>query len=327
VHTNEPDLIDATSAPYFLVAFPTGGQSWAGSPWWALIVDRQARPVWALESPFDRSFMHARVARDFKTLLLDHNAAWPDNEADASEVLRTFIDGTVDHVFATPGLHHPWTDLPDGSIAYGAEQPGGEHILITHEDGSTEDIFDCQAWLESVGAFAYCASNTLWYNEATNKFLFSHYPFGTIIEVDRDTGAVDRWWGQANSPWVFNPPDSMFTWQHGGNITAEGHLLTSTDTTGGTIETVVREYSIDDAHQKLTQVKTYGVGEGLYGGVMGEAYYLPNGNLIHNTGGLARMREYTPDGDVAWDVEWFNDAIGRSMPIVDLYALEPPDTY
>jgi hypothetical protein len=56
-----------------------------------------------------------------------------------------------------------------------------------------------------------------------------------------------------------------------------------------------------------------------------KAYFLPNGNLIHNTGGLARVREYTPDGEVVWDVEWvYSDAIGRSMPIVDLYALEAP---
>lgn len=324
VHVNEPDLVDSQNAPYFLVAFPVAGESWAGSPWWALIVDREARPVWALESPFDRSFMHARVAWDKKTLLLDHNAAWPDNEADASEVVRTWIDGTVDHVFPTPGLHHPFTDLPDGSIAYGAEEPFGEHILIAHEDGEVEDIFDCQAWLASVGGFGYCASNTITYIEATNKFLFSHYPFETIIEVDRDTGNVERWWGDANSTWDFNPPDSKFTWQHGANITPEGHLLTSCDTIGGTVETVVREYRIDDEHETLHQEKTYGFGEDLYGGVMGEAYYLPNGNLLRNTGAVARVQEFTPDGAVVWDVEWFNGAIGRSMPIVDLYALEPP---
>ena len=75
LHTADAARYDAMNAPYFLVGMPSGAAgSWAGAPWWALIVDRQGRPVWALESPFNRSFMHARVARDGKSLLLDHNS-------------------------------------------------------------------------------------------------------------------------------------------------------------------------------------------------------------------------------------------------------------
>jgi hypothetical protein len=229
------------------------------------------------------------------------------------------------HTYLTPGMHHPFTDLPDGSIAYGAETSDGEHIAIVHDDGTTEDIFDCDSWAVNHGAFNGCASNTLTYNEKTNKFLFSHYSIGTIIEVDRTSGAVDRWWGEANTPWVFDPPDAQFTWQHGGNLTEAGTLLTSTLTYVGPSEIVAREYEIDDATETLHQIHAWGIGDGLFGDVMGEAYYLPNGDLLHNTGGLARLREFAADdATVVWDVEWANDAVGRSMPIVDLYALEAP---
>ncbi len=323
INQSDPALYDAAGAPYFLVGLPELGVTWAGDPWWVVIVDRLGRVVWTMKSPVNRSFMHARVALDGKSLLLDHNAYWP-TFTDDSEIEQTLIDGTVLHTYDTPWLHHPWTDLPDGSIAYGALLGDGEHIVIVHADGTTEDLFDCEAWLDSVGAGAGCASNTLTYHEPTNKLLFSHYTNGTIIEVDRTTGLVERWWGEALTPWVFDPPGSQFTWQHGGHITATGTLLTSTDDTfPGGLRTVAREYALDDGTKTLTQVAAFGMDDDLYGGVMGEAFYLPNGNLIHNTGGLARIREFTPDGTVVWDIEWANDAVGRSMPIVDLYALAP----
>jgi hypothetical protein len=322
----DPTRFDAAGAPYFLVGLPQMGENWSGAPWWEIIIDRQGRVVWALRSPINRSFMHARVARDGTSLLLDHNSAWPafDNGA-ASSIERTAIDGTVLHVYATPGLHHPFTDLPDGSIAYGASTLGGEHIVVVHDDGTTEDLFDCDAWVDTVAPGDFCSSNTLTYDEPTNKFLFSHYSIGTIIEVDRSTGLVDRWWGGAASPWVFAPVDSEFTWQHGGHITENGTLLTSTDTVDGTDETVAREYALDDTTRTLTEVASWDVGENLLAGVMGEAFFLPNGNLVHNLGALARLREFAADdGAVVWDVHWPNDAIGRTMPIVDLYALKAP---
>ena len=325
---SNPALYDGTNAPYFFAGIPAPGQSWAGWQWWAVIVDRQGRVVWAIESPPERSFMHARVARDGKSLLLDHQSYWPTfDEGEAAEIERTAIDGTVLHTYETPGMHHPFTDLPDGSIAYGQTTQSylNEHIAIVHEDGTTEDVFSCEDWLEEIGVFAFCASNTLEYDEPSNKFLFSHYTFGTVIEVDRTTGAVERWWGGANTPYAFDPEDSAFTWQHGSNITTKGTLLLSTDSYSPTgTETVVREYEIDDANLTLHEVANWGVGEGLYGGVMGEAYYLPNGNIVRNTGGLARMQEFTPTQEIAWDVSFSAGAIGRSTPIADLYDLKAP---
>jgi len=325
---SNPALYDGTNAPYFFAGFPAPGESWSGAPWWALIVDRQGRVVWAIESPPNRSFMHARVARDGKSLLLDHQSYWPTfDEGEAAEIERTAIDGTVLHTYDTPGMHHPFTDLPDGSIAYGKTTASyiNEHIAIVHDDGTIEDIFSCEDWLDEIGVFAFCASNTLEYNEATNKFLFSHYPFSTIIEVDRTTGAVDRWWGQADSPYTFDPEESAFSWQHGGNITTKGTLITSTDFTSDSgTETVVREYEIDDANLTLHEIANWGLDEGLYGGVMGEAYYLPNGNVVRNTGAVARIQEFTPTEEIAWDVSFSSEAIGRSTPIVDLYDLEAP---
>lgn len=324
VTISDPTRYDAVAAPYWLVGLAT--DSWANDGWWVVIVDRAGRVVWANRTPLQRSSMHARVARDGRTLLLDRNSFWPTFDGGAaSRVDQVTIDGTVVHTFQTPGMHHPFTDMPDGSIAYGLDAAGSDEVLrILHVDGTYEDVWSCEQWLQSIGLNDSCASNTITYDEATNKFLFSFYSLETIVEIDRTTGAVDRWWGQLGGSWRFDPPGSELWWQHGGVITDDGTLLTSTDSTAAGGETIVREYALDDATATLVQEWVFGLGDGLLAGVMGEVVRLPNGNTVHNTGALPRLREAATDGVVVWDIAWGTaGAVGRSMPIADLYALAP----
>ena len=66
-----------------------------------------------------------------------------------------------------------------------------------------------------------------------------------------------------------------------------------------------------------------GHGPEAFGNKCFAAVRLPNGNTLHHYGELARLREATPDKVVVWDIEWDSYAIGRSMPVADLYALAP----
>ena len=90
---------------------------------------------------------------------------------------------------------------------------------------------------------------------------------------------------------------------------------------------VVRGFVLDDDTKTLTEIWSFGIGDGLWGAYMGEAHRLPGGNTLHNTGSLARLRETTPAGEVAWDVAWSGASgghwIGRSTPVADLYRLAP----
>jgi hypothetical protein len=320
VTISKPDLYDAVNAPYWMVGLAE--VSWATDPWWVLIVDREGRVVWAKRTANGQTSMHARVARDNASLLIDRNTYWASGDGGAdSEVDRMLIDGQILHTYQTPGLHHPFVDLPDDVLAYGAYDSGTERIRTTALDGTVSDLFNCEEWLASEGITGGCSSNTLTYHEPTNKLLFSLYSIETIIEVDRDLGTVDRWFGHGEGSYAFFPSISGFWWQHGGHITAAGTLITSSDKSAAGEETVIHEYEIDDSTRTLNEVWNFGLGDGVFGSIMGEPVELPGGNVVHNTGGLARLREGTPDGQVVWDIEWDCDAIGRSMPIVDLYAL------
>ncbi|MEQ1571768.1 MAG: hypothetical protein ABMA64_39435, partial [Myxococcota bacterium] len=314
---SEPTRQDPDS-PYWLLSL-------AGEPSWALIVDRSARVVWASPSPPGTLVMHPRVAADGRSLYIDRNTYWTTFDASAATVVQWRIDGTLVHEFATPGAHHPFTDLPDGGVAYGAlvGYYDTEYIQIVHPDDSSETLWDCGEWLDGLGGGGYCGSNTLSYDASSDTLWLSLFSIDTVVGVDAATGVAERWFGQAPGSYSFDPPESQFWWQHGGHVTAAGTFLTSSDLTSSGVETVAREYEIDDVNQVLREVWNFGIGDGVYGQYMGEAHRLGNGNTLHNTGGEARVREATPEGEVVWDVRWASSEIGRSTPIADLYALAP----
>jgi hypothetical protein len=292
----------------------------------AIIIDRQGRVVWLRSSEEDGVVFHPRLSLDGQHILLDHNTYWSGsfNNGVGSRVDRLYLDGTILHSYETPGLHHPFTELPDGRIAWGAVDGANETLEIIDEAGVQTSLWDCAPFNSSVGESGYCQSNTLSYRADTDTFLFSMFSSETIIEIDGTTGDSLRWFGHVNGSWDFDPPESAFWWQHGGYVTPAGTLMTSSKEVDGGSETVIREYVINEATQTLEEIWSFGEGEGIYGSEMGEAHRLENGNTLHNYGQGCRLREVTTEGEVVWDVSFNSDFMGRSIGIGDLYSLLGP---
>ncbi len=308
-------------SPYLFLSFVGSDQLTA----FAAVVDRQGRAVWARENTPLTVCMHPRISWDGTQLLIDESTFWSVFDGGAgSKILRMHIDGTVVETVETPGLHHPFTDLPDGSLAWGAHTEADEELVVRGPDGTTEVLLGCRDFQESHGfEEAWCGSNTLWYDAATDRFLYSLYSSQAVLEVERSSGEVTRWFGHLDGAWGFSPEDSAFWWQHGAHLTAEGTLLLSSEISDGGRETVVREYDLDSEDESLALVWSFGEGEGIYAHTMGEAHRLPGGNTLHNYGSATRIREVTPQGDVVWDADWDAYSLGRSEPLGDLYALVP----
>ena len=311
----------------------------------SLIVDRSGRAVWAHPSPEGRSTMHPRISWDGDALLLDYGSFWGGNFEGAgnSEVVALKLDGTEVQRWATPGLYHPFTDMPDGSLAYARhgtvdlDDDGfadGEGILILPPGGGEAiERFHCSDWIAVVDPGALCGANTLSYDPIGDVFLYSQFIAHGVIEVDATTGAVDRWFGQIAGAWSIEAPGGQFWKQHGSVYTADGTLLISTYRDEFDFELVAREYSLDPVGETLTEIWSYGEGQGVTGKQMGEAHRLPSGNTLHNYGTSAVLKEVTPAGDVVWDLR-FEDAeyqkffaghvVGRSAVIEgDLYRFVP----
>ncbi len=326
----DTDLLDADrwdpATPYLLLSLNEDGATGNPNRTWTLIVDRRGRLVWGVPTPAQRLTLHPRTAADGGTFLIDLDSYWAifDNGAQ-SQVQRVTIDGAVVETLDTPGLHHAFTDLPDGSLLWGAIDGQDETIQRLHPDGTLESIWSCGAFHQEIGAQGFCASNTISYREDPGTLLFSFYSTDSIVEIDLDSAEAVRWFGQLPGAWAFDPEDSTFWWQHGGYYTDEGTLLLSSRITEFGDETVVREYELDEGAQTLRQVWSFGVGEGVFASEMGEAHRLPGGNTLHNYGSEPRLREVTPDGDLVWEIHWVGIGryIGRSTPLGDLYDYLP----
>jgi hypothetical protein len=328
----DPSGWDAAS-PYVLLCMQGEGD-WGGEGSsksldgaWTFIIDRQGRTVWAKALDDLRMSLFTQLGYNGDSILIDQSSFWTIFDGgDASRIERVNIEGEVLESWDTPGQHHPFTELPDGTIAWAAvdEHFTDEELKTLSPDGTERTLWSCQDFLneEANGGEpgGYCGSNSLSYSTSTDTFLYSSFALETIIEIEAETGDTVRYFGHTGeNAWTFDPPESAFWWQHGSHYTEEGNLLLSSKGENAANETVVIEYALDEEAQTLVEVFRLGEGAGLYGEAGGEADYTVGGHILHNLGSRGILREYTPDGETVWSVEWDTDALGRSTPLPDLY--------
>ncbi|MCA9491338.1 MAG: hypothetical protein KC621_15510 [Myxococcales bacterium] len=328
IQAHVPEHVD-DSITWFLVSVDE--ERGFGGQWWTSIMDREGRVVWARRSPRKRTTFYPRISVDGDQILLDLDSYWGDfDRGAASQIQAVTIDGTEVGLWDAPGMHHSFTQLPDHTLLYGAYIGGPNHydeeLRAIAPDNERTMLFHCGAWLEEIDVHDQCASNTVSYDPVSGHVLMSWFSMDAVTEHAYPSGEVLRWFGDLPGAYTFQPADTQFWYQHGPHYLPNGHLLLSTHAERPhSSELVVREYVVDEGGERLRQVDALGVGEGVPGEQMGEAHRLPNGNTLHNFGTNAHLREYAPDGEVVWEVDWDNDLeIGRTEPIlVDLYDLAP----
>ncbi len=310
----QPDAWGATDR-YLLTSINARAGGWTSGTYWKIILDRQGRILWALETPDGNWSIFLRISHDGDDILWDEATYWSQFDAGAgSRIHRMKLDGTIIESIDAPGLHHAFVELADGTLVWGAANLSTENLRRRTPDGKTEDFWTCRDSF----SVDYCQSNTLYWHEPTDTFLYSFYTNSSIVQLDQD-GQTLNYWGQ-NPSWSFSPEESRFSWQHGVSFLDDGHLLLSTHTTSGALETVTREYELDEDSQILRETWSFGVGEGIHADTAGEAHRLGSGNTLHNYGSSGRLREVTPAGEIVWDVDWSGDhLLGRSVFIDDLY--------
>ncbi len=315
------------SLRYLLVSLD--GRDGTGAPYqaWTFIVDRQGRVVWALDTPAQRTTLLPRISKDGADILVDHNSFWASFDGGAaSQVQRMKLEGTLLATYDTPGLHHSFTDLPDGSLAWGSTNGFSEVLALLPPAGEQQSLWSCSAFYQQLGTLGTCAANTLEHDEASDSFMFSFFSSDSVVQIDASSGETLRWFGQLEGAWGFDPEGSAFWWQHGAHLTDQGTLLLSTADADGAEagETLAREYELDLEQEQLRQIWSFGAGQGIYAEELGEAHRLPGGNTLHNYGTARHLREIGPQGELLWELHWpEGGGLGRSTAIEDLYALLP----
>jgi hypothetical protein len=334
VPTYDPAL--ASPEGYAMISVASGSFTFQG-PYFLEIVDRAGRVVWYTVVPGDLFSFYPSVA-------FDGTHIWYDAEdifgfgTGSPHVTRRTLDGRWSVELAAPKAGQAFAEGPDDSFFY--ELRGSRHGVVQLDpDGETTLVWDCDAHIASIGEpGGDCLLNGCNWSEARGTVLASQFETGTVFEVDLATGLAVRQMGQLEpgEPYTFDPPESMFAYQHWPHWTPEGTLFVSThlpcggaqncsEITGKPGIQVAAEYEVDDENRTLTRIWSH-TSTDLWATQAGEAYRLPNGNLIQGYGQDGAVREIAPDGRTAWEVGWPKDGSGYRMVghvslIADLYAL------
>ncbi|MEZ4241562.1 MAG: hypothetical protein R3F59_36530 [Myxococcota bacterium] len=295
----------------------TGG--WTGGPWWTVILDRQGRTVWARLTPGGHWTLFAQVSTQSPDhLLVDEDSMWVDWDDGAdSRIARLYLDADID-VVATPGLQHAFVEHPDGTLAWGSLWHEDVESLVELAPGATDavPIWSCHD-LPGAGD---CESNGLFYDAASDTYLYSFWTNHTVLALARD--GSNLWWaGTVPGGYSFVPRGSDFWLQHGVSYTDQGTLLLSSEESGPT--TMAREFAIDHGARTLTEVWHFDAG--VHAVTNGDAWRLANGNTLHVVGSAGVIDEAAPDGTAVWTVDYHAERLlGRGQWLPDLYDLVAP---
>jgi hypothetical protein len=336
-----PDVVTfeaglASPEPWALVSVATGTYTYQG-PYFLELFDRAGRVVWYHEVPDDLFSFYPSVARDGTHLWYDAQDIF-GFAGGPPRVTRRTLDGRWEVTHPTPSAGQAYAEGPDGSFFY--EVRGGPRgVAQVDASGASSLVWDCEAHLTSIGlSGGDCPLNACNWDEARGTLLASQFETSTVFEIDLASGSAVRQFGALTEgdPYRFVPSESGFAYQHWPHWTPEGTLFVSThlpcvsgpDCNGnrgleGT--QVAAEYVVDDAAKTITRIWSH-TSTDRWATQVGEAYRLPNGNVVQGYGQDGAVREVTPGGETAWDVEWPRDGggfrvVGHLSLVADLYAL------
>ncbi len=319
----DPEAWEPTGR-WLLGSMNTTMPGWQSGVFYSFVLDRKGRLVWARETEDQHFTMQVRVAGDGASVLVDDNTWWSLWDfSTPSQLHRITLDGAVHESMEIPGANHPWTELPDGRIAWWSMPGDGEgQLRILRDDGDWDLVWSCTAFMKQLGTIESCLANTVSYRGSDDSFLVSLALQHLVVQLDAGSGEVLKLFGQHEQAWGFDPPASGFWLQHGVGFTETGTLLLSSHASEDDETGVVREYELDEQERVLRQIWSYGEGLGVEAALGGEAQRLPGGNTLHNYGTTPRVKEITPEGELAWDVAWPVDRLlGHTSWVEDLYPL------
>ncbi|MCA9492712.1 MAG: hypothetical protein KC621_22415 [Myxococcales bacterium] len=336
VTVSEPDRW-LPEGKFLLTSINEREGGWTGGTYWTLILDRQGRTVWAKQTPQNHWTLFATLDRDGRSFWWDEQTYWASLGTDLgrkSTLHHVWLDAEIEEV-PTPGLHHAWVQLPDGTLAWGSRAHGGIEALVQRVPGQADEtvLWTCEDDWPGSGD---CESNGLFYVEATDSFLYSFYTNDSIVEIDRQSGESLWWAGEVPGGYAFSPERSRYLWQHGISYTPTGTLLLSSEWDGGKdphgrcvwlnqlCTTWLMEYEVDPVTRELRAV--WVDDSEVLADTNGQAWRLTNGNTLHVVGSAGVVREVdTATGDDVWRVDFrSNRLLGAGQLIDDLYALLQP---
>lgn len=322
-----PSLTSADEAlareqPFLLTSVNVGSVDFYG-PCYVVIIDQQARVVWYRAVDDSRLTMFPRVSRYGGYLIWDATTYYVYDDSVTAGVIRATLDLGQEEETTVPHMGLTYDELPDGSLLFDyAEDYYRYHLAIQAPDGEQTLIWDCYDWMSDYDGSGWaCAPNTVLWDEESDQVIWSMFQTSTVASIELSSGELQWYFGRTPGGLVVDPADALLMLQHYPNWTPDGTLLLSTHVPGGPGQQTVREYEVDATARTATQVWSYTPEAGHYADYAGEATRLESGNTLVNFGTDGVVQEVTPEGEVAWEIDWQDRLLGHLTPIENLYDL------
>jgi len=288
----------------------------------ALILDGQGDIVWWYTES-DAYSPRAVLSHDRQSVIV---LLGSDMEAPMGTELMTLtrvnMAGTVEDSFEVPGLHHDFTELPDGTLAYIATDSRvvdglsipilGDRIVEMSADGdAVRDVwsawddfeFDPHKVIDLVEPgqtnVDWTHANALDYYPDIDAYGLSLYHFGVIALIDRQTGDLLWQVGRTGSDIALSTPVDFGQSgpQHQFDLVGDS-LLVFNNGSPDDYASVAVEYALDLGALTAEAARVHSSDPPIFCTVWGDASYLPGGNWLVTWSTAGRLEEITPEGDV-----------------------------
>ena len=285
---------------------------------YSTLYDHNGKPVWWAAPPEGNFVTESRVALDGSGVDFQ---SWHKEEA---HLLAVNWDGTQVLDTPTPGGHHDFDLLPDGSYAYcwsdkrtatldGVEFDVVGDTIVELQPGadaaSAKPVWS--AW-DSLpvraapagdsgfyeGALDWTHCDSLAYEAATGHYMVSMYAIGTVAEVDRESGQMN---------WAFGGADDQFTLANGSLFTSahspapiDGGLRLFDNREGDPPYSRVVSYELNESTRTATEGESISLGEEYYSQILGDTVLLPDDHMLISWGTMGVITELDADRNVVW---------------------------
>lgn len=301
------------------------------------IIDGAGNPVWwhIDESPHETiTTVHLTADRSAVIYNSFHMAGDGDDDGENPEkILKVSLDGrTVERIEAARHTHD-FAELPDGTLAYIAEDRRdfdgelvrGDKIVELSPDGSEVDAwsvwdhFEYDPDQEPQAGTGYTHANALDYLPDENAYYVSLRSQGCIVKIDRASGQVVWTLGSYLSDFEFVGSHPISD-QHQFHVLDDNVLIFD----NGYVEDLASravEWSLDLGGGTADLAWSYYTDPVLYIISGGDVTRLPSGNTLITWSSAGQIDEVDPNGDLVWQLATFvGYGVGFSEWIEDIDA-------
>lgn len=287
--------------------------STVGTASWALVLDDQARVVWArpVEVGDSEDLMRVRLTRDGTAILIvlaGHHA----EDGLTNRILKVNLDGSGEETLDWPYLDHDVVEGDDGALVGIVRSQRGDYwaddLVERAADGTFRTIYS--TWDDAAlelsednqleGEITH--SNALDYDETTDAFYLNISLLQMLVRVDRATGeAVQHYYG-VEAGWTTVGTEPLTT-SHQFQVLGDGHIVHFENGGGSRASSMVRELELDLDTHTYEEIWSHEADPALYVYAKGDVERFDDGGTEVLWATSGRVEDLDADDASIWQLD------------------------